>query len=147
MTKLYLKYKIENDSQIMKYITKHKLVVINCLKKNSDTHLTIEQIGELLKGKVPLATLYRIMDQLVLEGLVRKYIIDRNNSACFQYIGDGNEHSHFHLLCTKCGRLFHLECREVNHLLKHIEDEHGFSVDISKVNLYGICKDCQRSEQ
>ena len=131
----------------MKYITKNKLTVINCLKANQNSHMTIEQMEKELKGKVPLASIYRIVDQLVEEGLVKKYVIDRNSSACFQYVGDGNEHSHFHMLCTKCGKLFHLECEEVNRLVKHIEDEHGFSVDVSKVNLYGVCKDCQRSRR
>ena len=127
----------------MKYNTKNKLIVINCLKEHSSSHLTIDQMGDILKERVPLASIYRIVDSLVEEGVVKKFVIDRNTPACFQYVGDGNEHSHFHMLCSKCGRLFHLECDEVNHLLEHIEKEHGFKVDISKVNLYGVCKDCQ----
>ena len=130
----------------MKYITKNKLKILNCLKDNQDKHLSIENIFDLLNKDVPLASIYRIIDELVEEGAVRKYIIDRNNSACYQYIGDGNEHQHFHLLCTKCGRLIHLECDEVNHLLSHIQSDHGFDVDISKITLYGVCKDCQENK-
>lgn len=130
----------------MKYNTKNKLTVINCLKANQDKHLTIEEIDNLLNKKISLASLYRIIDNLVLDGLVRKYVIDRNNSACFQYIDNGNKHKHFHLLCTKCGKLFHLECHEVDRLLTHIKDEHGFDVDITKVNLYGVCKECQEKQ-
>ena len=130
----------------MKYITKNKLKILNCLKDNQDKHLSIENIFDLLNKDVPLASIYRIVDELVEEGAVRKYIIDRNNSACYQYIGDGNEHQHFHLLCTKCGRLIHLECDEVNHLLSHIQSDHGFDVDISKITLYGVCKDCQENK-
>ena len=131
----------------MKYITKNKLVVINCLKDNSDKHLTIEQIEQLLNRKVPLASIYRIIDSLVEEGAVRKFIIDRNNSACFQYVDNANKHNHFHLLCSKCGKLIHLECDEVNHLLSHIEDDHNFKVDITKVTLYGLCEECQKEEK
>lgn len=136
----------ENGSQIMKYHTKNRTKILNCLKVNSDKHMTIEQIDEALNHEVPLASIYRNMDDLVAEGIVRKYVIDRNNSACYQIIDDGNEHNHFHLLCTKCGKLIHLECHEVDHLLKHISDEHSFSIDISKVTLYGLCEDCQREE-
>ena len=32
----------------MKYHTKNKVKIFNCLKANSDKHLTIEQIDELL---------------------------------------------------------------------------------------------------
>lgn len=131
----------------MKYITKNKLTVINCLKENSDKHLTIEQLEKILDGKVPLASIYRIIDSLVEEGIVRKYVVDRNNSACFQYIGDSSEHQHFHLLCSKCGKLIHLECDEVDHLIKHIESEHDFIIDISKITLYGICEDCRGKSQ
>ena len=131
----------------MKYHTKNKNKILKCLIANSNKHLTIEQIDSLLDGQVPLASIYRNVDDLVEEGTIRKYIVDRNNSACYQYIGDGNEHNHFHLLCSKCGKLIHLECHEVEHLISHIEEEHGFKVDISKVTLYGICPDCRKEEQ
>ena len=135
---------IENDSQIMKYHTKNRTKILACLKANKDVHLTIEEIDEKLNHQVPLASIYRNMDDLVMEGLVRKYIVDRNNSACYQIIDDGNEHNHFHLLCTKCGKLIHLECHEVDHLLKHIKDEHNFAIDVTRVTLYGVCPDCQK---
>lgn len=131
----------------MKYHTKNKNRILSCLKENKDKHLTIEQIADLLNGQVPLASIYRNIDDLVNEGSVRKYIVDRNSSACYQYIGDGNEHNHFHLLCSKCGKLIHLECHEVEHLISHIEEEHGFRVDISKVTLYGVCPECSKGEQ
>ena len=130
----------------MKYHTKNKVRIINCLKANSNKHLTIEQIDEILDGQVPLASIYRNVDNLVEEGAIRKYIVGRNNSACYQYIGEGNEHQHFHLLCSKCGKLIHLECDEVEHLISHIEEEHGFQVDISKVTLYGVCEECQKGD-
>ena len=137
---------IENGSQIMKYHTKNRTKIIACLKANKDVHLTIEEIDETLNHQVPLASIYRNMDDLVAEGIVRKYIVDRNNSACYQIIDDGNEHNHFHLLCTKCGKLIHLECHEVDHLMQHIQDEHGFAIDVTRVTLYGVCPDCQKEK-
>ena len=131
----------------MKYHTKNKSKILNCLKDNSDKHLTIEQIDSLLNGQVPLASIYRNIDDLVSEGTIRKYIIDRNNSACYQYISEGNVHNHFHLLCSQCGKLIHLECHEVEHLIAHINEEHGFKVDVSKVTLYGICPECQKENK
>ena len=61
---------------IMKYQTKHRLDIINCLKNNEDKHLTVEEVSSLLNGSVPLATLYRIIDSLLQEGMIRKYSID-----------------------------------------------------------------------
>ena len=128
----------------MRYATKNKLKVLNILKDNENRHLTIEELFLLANKKVPLASLYRILDQLEEDGLVRRYFIDKNLSSCFQYIGDGLNHSHFHLVCMKCGKLYHLECENVNELINHISEHHGFKVDISKVNLYGICEECQK---
>ena len=126
----------------MKYKTKHRTQIINYLKKHDDEHLTIAQIQKDLDD-IPQATLYRLMDSLLKEGLVRKYVIDPNSSCCFQYVENEHCHEHFHLICTKCGKLIHLHCDEVEHLLHHIKDEHGFDVDTSKVNLYGLCEECK----
>ena len=124
----------------MKYQTKNKIRLLEILKENSDRHLTIEEIISLAHD-VPKASVYRIIDALVKEGLVRQYSISVHSPSCYQYI-EGS-HSHFHLLCSRCGKLIHLECHEVDKLIKHINKEHGFEVDISKVNLYGLCKECQ----
>ena len=126
----------------MKYQTKHRLEVINCLKENEDKHLTIEEISKLLNGSVPLATLYRIIDSLLNEGTIRKYSIDNNTPSCYQ-LANNDEHRHFHLVCSKCGKIIHLSCHEVDHLLKHIDEEHDFCVDVTKVNLYGLCSTCK----
>ena len=129
----------------MKYQTKHKYQLINYLRRHSDKHLTMVEIQKGCKD-IPVATLYRLVDSLVNEGQVRKYIIGPNSSCCFQFIGDNDCHHHFHLICEKCGKLIHLECGEVDHLLGHIKEDHGFSVDLSKVNLYGLCEECQKEK-
>ena len=127
----------------MKYNTKNKTEVIEMLKENVDKHLTILEMEEILSKRnkrIPIATLYRIIDSLLKEGKIKKYVID-DKAACFQYIGN-SIHNHFHLICSKCGKVVHLKCDEVNELVEHISCEHHFKVDESKVNLYGICKDC-----
>ena len=129
----------------MKYKTKHRKELINYLKKNADRHLTISEI-QIEIPKIPQATLYRLMDSLVTDGEVRKYIIGPSSSCCFQYVNCHHK-DHFHLICQKCGKLIHLECDEVNNFISHLEDEHGFSVDISKINFYGVCDECQKEDR
>ena len=128
----------------MKYQTKNKTKILTCLIENSDRHLTIEDIDTLLEHEVPLASIYRNIDELVKEGVILKFTIENNSSACYQFISKDSKHQHFHLKCNKCGKIFHLECEEVNDLLAHISKEHGFLVDVSKVTLYGVCPDCQK---
>ena len=126
----------------MKYNTKHRNELILFLMKNSDRHLSIGEIHEELP-KIPQATLYRLVVSLCEDGLLRKYTIGPNSSCCYQY-SSGTCHEHFHLICEKCGTLIHLQCDEVEHLLTHIKEEHGFMVDMSKINLYGLCDKCQK---
>lgn len=129
----------------MTYKTKHKTRLINYLISKSNEHLTIQDIQKDLP-MIPIATLYRLIDTLIDDGVVRKYIIGPSSSCCFQYVSCPHS-DHFHLICEKCGKLIHLECDEVNHFISHLEGEHGFNVDISKINFYGICKDCQREDK
>ena len=63
----------------MKYQTKHKYQLVNYLKRKQDSHLTMMEIQKGCKD-IPVATLYRLMDSLIEEGLVRKYIIGPNSS-------------------------------------------------------------------
>lgn len=130
----------------MTYRTKHKYELINYLEKHQNQHLTISKMQEDLKS-IPVATLYRLVDALVEEGLLRKYIIGPNSACCFQYNQGNSCHEHFHLVCEKCGKLIHLECDEVNHLLDHIQDEHSFKIDVSRINLYGLCDECQKENR
>lgn len=130
----------------MKYQTKHKKALIEYLKENSHRHLSINEIQEGMKHAIPVATLYRLIDSLVDEGLVRKYIIGPSSSCCYQYADCSKEHQHFHLICEKCGKLIHLECHEVEHLIQHVSDEHNFNIDVSRINLYGLCDKCQKEK-
>lgn len=130
----------------MKYKTKNKTLLISFLEKHSDEHFTIDQIREHLP-EIPQASMYRLMDSLVESGKVRKFVAGQNDPCCFQYVDDEHCHHHFHLICERCGKLIHLECDEVDHLLHHIDEEHGFSVDISKVNFYGLCEDCKQGDK
>lgn len=130
----------------MKYKTKNRTKIINFLKSNDDKHLTIQEIQKHLPD-IPQATLYRIIDSLCEEGIVRKYYLSPNSSCCFQYSDCEHEHQHFHLVCQKCGKLIHLDCDEVDHLIEHLKEDHNFTVDVSRVNLYGLCEDCARSKR
>ena len=129
----------------MDYTTKNKALIVSLLNQHKDEHLTIDQISELLKKEgcvVPTASIYRIINKLLRKRKIRKFLVE-DKSACFQIIGE-EDHNHFHLLCSNCGKLIHLECDEVDEIINHIGKEHGFTIDVSKINLYGLCSECRR---
>jgi Fur family ferric uptake transcriptional regulator len=88
---------------------------------------------------------YRQLERLVDEGVINKYTIDKNSSACFEYIGQqghGEGTVCFHCKCEKCGKVIHLQCEEIVELQEHMQREHHFLIDPIRTVYYGICEDC-----
>lgn len=126
------------------YNTKQKTAVLSFLKENSSRHITAADIVNALNAsgsKIGTATVYRHLDKLVGDGFVKKYITD--NGACYQYGGEchGN---HFHLKCTSCDTLFHVDCDFLENLAPHILEHHKFKVDNTRTVMYGICEKCRQ---
>ena len=129
------------------YSTKQGTLILSCFENSDGAHLTIEAISDILnKNSTPVstATISRHVQKLVDEGKVRKFSADNSDSACFQYIADGNCTEHFHLKCTKCDRLIHATCTFLDGINTHIYEHHGFLVDNSRTVFYGICDRCLR---
>lgn len=127
------------------YKTRQRTIIEDILKDNCDIHMTVDDIVLKLNVRgdnVGRTTVYRTLEKLVNEGKVRKYTAE-NESACFQYLNDtGRCHEHFHLKCTVCGELLHLDCEKITELAYHILNEHGFSLNTGRTVLYGRCQKC-----
>ena len=127
------------------YETKQKAAIIDFIKSNSG-HITAKDIvNELSKcgEKVSTATVYRRLDKLVDSGMLKKYITDKG--ACYQYSTDCHG-DHFHLKCTSCGTLFHVDCEFLMSIAPHIMEHHKFKVDNRRTVMYGLCESCNKGE-
>lgn len=134
----------------MGYKTKQGERIFGILEKNSARHLTAEEISGLLKSEgmaVGMATVYRNLEKFVSEGKVRRYRLDDGESACYQLVGGEECHEHFHLKCLECGGVIHLECNYLDDLNGHLLERHGFSLDRTKIILYGLCEKCKRGRE
>ncbi|MBR4305740.1 MAG: transcriptional repressor [Ruminiclostridium sp.] len=132
----------------MAYKTKQSEIVLSYLKENSESHLTANDIALALAGKnVSKTTVYRHLEKLCREGMVRKYILEEGDSACYQYIGDDVCHSHFHLKCLICNKLLHLQCDHLSEIESHINARHNFKVDNSRTVFYGTCNECATQKE
>mgnify|MGYP002859773090 CR=1 FL=1 len=135
----------------VQYKTKHREEIIAYLESIPGKHVTVNDIMLYfrMQGKaIGAATIYRQMERLVEEGIVNKYFIDENSSACFEYVGDVPEHkglSCFHCKCEKCGKLIHLECGELQMIREHLAGHHGFDLDPFRTVFYGVCNECKAS--
>lgn len=132
------------------YKTKQKEQILSFIKSKKDVHVTASDIVMFLSREntpVGTATVYRYLDKLVSQGVIRKYTMDEKMSACYQYIVDAEKcREHFHLKCIDCGTLIHIDCDYMKSLNDHILEHHGFKVDNSRTVLYGRCSDCEEKK-
>ena len=130
------------------YQTKQKTQILAYLQENRAKHMTAAELLHLLtENGTPIgaATVYRQLERPEADGLVRRYALDDRGSACWQYVDENQDCcSHFHLKCTVCGTLFHLDCNHLQEIASHVEHDHGFRIDPSRTVFYGICEQCSK---
>lgn len=129
------------------YKTRQKDAILEFFKENR-RHVTVHEIAEHLRksdNPVGVTTVYRYIDTLLESGIVQKYILDGEDSAVYEYIGDDGCRDHFHLKCEGCGKLIHIECEQIKSLYDHVQLDHSFAISGSKTVFWGRCADCRGS--
>ncbi len=123
------------------YNTEGKTRLVNFLKSNPEAHFSVEDICISLNGNLSKrSSVYRNLSLLCDDGSVKKF--HGESGYVYQFVAGRDCASHFHLKCTSCERIFHLECEKGSELTRHIMSHHGFSVDSGKSILYGLCSAC-----
>ncbi|MBE5958174.1 MAG: Fur family transcriptional regulator [Lachnospiraceae bacterium] len=132
------------------YNTEQKKCIIQFLSDNCNASYTIEElIANLEKcdniSKAPgRSTVYRLMNKLVEEGIVKRFIKGHSRHFYYQIMESTNCHEHIHMKCTSCGKLFHMADDETTKLLNEILTSSHFTVDRDETTLYGTCDNCIR---
>lgn len=136
-----------------KYKTKQREILLAYLETVPGVHITAGDVCDYFQEQgqpIGQATVYRQLESLVDEGILNKYIIDANSPACFEYMKEsdhGGAKVCFHCKCSKCGKLIHLHCEELEEIQAHLLKEHGFTLDQKRTVFYGICENCKASEE
>ncbi|EUB16257.1 ferric uptake regulator family protein [Shuttleworthella sp. MSX8B] len=130
------------------YQTRQRRQLIDYMKSTGGKHFTASDVVRYCKEQelgIGMTTVYRQLDKLVSEGLVRKYLIDEKTAACFEYLGDQSKscREHYHLKCESCGRLMHLDCQMIDAFVEHILDHHGFAINPARTTFFGLCQECR----
>lgn len=132
------------------YKTKQRDLILEVLESHGSGHLTVDDVTALLAEKetvVGKSTVYRYLEKLAEEGVVKKYTVDGERSVCYQYLVSHESCSnHYHMKCEKCGKLIHMECETVDKLTEHIFTHHNFRLNGAKCVFYGICDKCYEGE-
>lgn len=137
------------DQKLADYIQKHNLrwtrqrQEIVSLFADSSQHLTTEELFGLVKAKNPAigyATVSRTLHLLVEAGLCSQ--IDISDGSMRYEITVGHEH-HDHLVCTGCGQFIEIVSPEIERLQSEIVKQYGFLEKHHKLQIFGLCPDCQ----
>jgi len=126
-------------------LTSQRRIILDSIIDNNDKHLSIEEIYNIVKGKMPeigLATVYRTIMLLSDLRVLNKIEFDDGCSR-FELTSDEDVHNHHHLICIKCGMIEEAEDDLLETLEHEIENKNGFKVLNHIVKFYGLCKKCR----
>jgi Fur family ferric uptake transcriptional regulator len=107
-------------------------------------HVSVEDVWSRVRkldARVSVATVYRTMKLLAESGLAHARNFGDGQTRYEAAIG--REH-HDHLICTNCGKIIEFENDRIEHMQDTVAKRHGFKVTSHKMELYGLCRDCQR---
>lgn len=110
-------------------------------------HVSVDDVLAKVRSsdpKVSAATVYRAMKLFAEAGL-----------ANAQHFGDGQvryeaaagKSHHDHLICNGCGQITEFEDDRIESLQEAAARAHGFRVEHHKLEIYGVCRACQRSSR
>jgi Fur family ferric uptake transcriptional regulator len=109
-------------------------------------HLRVDELLDRVRdvdGKIGQATVYRTMKLLTKCGLAEQRHFGDGHTRYEPVIPDEEEH-HDHLICTSCHRIVEFMDERIERLQDEVAQAHGFLVDTHKMELYGLCPDCQK---
>lgn len=132
------------------YSTEQRKAILEIFLENEHRHLSAREIIEISSKRnlnISKATIYRYLNNLTDKGIIKRIITDNKSEACYQFVTNKKELNSFHMICSECGELMHLDCEEVSHFLEHIKKDHGFNIDTRRVTFYGKCKNCMEKDK
>ena|SRR3990167_1323737 len=122
-------------------VTTPRLLILAVLEKHAEHHLSAEEIyRSLLEAgeEVGLATIYRVLTQFEVAGLIKRLHFEGGQSL-FE-LNDGEHHDH--LVCTKCGQVEEFVDSVIEKRQEEIAKQANFTMTDHSLNIYGFCKKC-----
>lgn len=124
--------------------SRQREIILNTLKENV-VHPTAEYLYDVLKKENPsisLATLYRNLNQLAENGIIKK--IDGLESSSHY---DHNTHEHYHFICNDCKKVYDISADVAPELVKKAQEETGFTITGYDIVFHGTCKNCNKVKE
>lgn len=110
-------------------------------------HLSAEELYLLIKRSdkgIGYATVYRTLRLLAEAGMAHERRFE-DGITRFEY--NAAEGHHDHLICTRCGRIIEFENEQIEELQRGVAKKNKFLVSSHKLELYGLCSECQKKNK
>lgn len=125
--------------------TKHRILLLDLMHQEHD-FLSADDLftkAKEIDSSISLSTVYRILESFVENGLVDPITLDHQKQLYYEL--KHTEHSH-HLICRKCQKVIHVKGCPVHRFEDELADEYHFKIEKHRLEFYGLCEDCKKSE-
>lgn len=121
-------------------LTRQRHEVLNAII-NTGRPFSASDLRDELVDEMDLATIYRNLDMLSLEGIIRQ-VMNENERQYYELACKHNpEHPHFY--CSSCCKIFCMKKEKYIKPVKELPDD--FTVEETVINFRGICPDCKKN--
>ena len=127
-------------------VTRPRLKILNVFEQAQKRHLSAEEIFEQLRHSnnyVPLATVYRVLNQFETAGIVTRLRFDQDQAL---YELEDKDH-HDHMICIHCGKVEEFYDALIEERQQQIAVEKGATIVDHSLCIYITCAACQQHNQ
>ena len=117
-------------------MTKYEKRIYEIINQSS-SHMTVEQIYQILKADFPsvvLATVYNNLNKLYRDRLINKITVEGMPDRYDRII------MHDHIVCQKCGKLTDIQFQDLTNTLRK---QFGTDFLFYDLKVFYVCQDCQ----
>ena len=129
--------------------TTQRQVILQAFLESKENHMCAEDVYEFVRDNNPeigLATVYRSLELFTSLELLKK--LDFGDGRSRYELNDHNlAHSHYHLICRKCGKVIEFSYHFMNKMKENVKKENGFDIVDYQLKFYGYCADCERNDK
>jgi len=136
---------VTKESLIMKEIrrnTKQQQIILEELRKLT-SHPSASDLYQIVRkrvSRISLGTVYRNLQLLSKNGTIRKLDM-AGREARF----DGRPDSHYHIFCSKCGKIGDLNESPIVITGSVLKEADGWKILKHRIDFIGVCPECWNS--
>jgi len=130
-------------------LTPQRQAIVDIITESVGKHLTVEEIFDIVKVRRPeigLATVYRTIMLMHEENIVTRLDL-KDGTARYELTRTDEEHTHHHLVCIKCSKVYEFMGDLLDPLEEEIGKKYNFKILDHSLKFYGICNECAKEEK